>query len=103
MPDLKTIIEWFMTGNGRLVAGASLFLLMWMIKSVPKVKEWLEKDSGKLTSDRKKALANVILAMAPVAVALTQDKPLLDAVATAIAAATSASGIHSLGKSALGK
>jgi hypothetical protein len=103
MPELKTIIEWFMSGNGRLAAGASLFLLMWLIQSVPKVKQWLDQDSGKLTSGRKKAAANVLLAMAPVAVALTQDKPLMEAFATAIVAATSASGIHSLGKSALGK
>lgn len=92
-----------MSANGRLVAAALLFVIMWAIQSVPPVKAWLDVDSGKLTSGRKKAIANVLLAMTPAALALSQGKPAAEVLAVAIGAATSASGIHSLGKSALGQ
>ena len=92
-----------MSSNGRLVAAAMLFIIMWALQSVPPIKAWLEVDSGKMTSGRKKAAATVLLAMTPAALALSQGKPAAEVLAVAIGAATSASGIHSLGKSALGK
>lgn len=92
-----------MSGNGRLVAGAALFAVIWALKSLPKLKDWLARDSGALTSGRKKALANLLLAMAPVAFALTDGtKPLDDVLVTAITAVATAAGIHSLGKTAIG-
>ncbi len=103
MPDLQQVLEWFMSGNGRLAAGAALFAVIWALKSLPKLKDWLNKDSGAMTSGRKKALANLILAMAPVAFALTDgSKPLSDVLTTAITAVATAAGIHSLGKTAIG-
>ena len=92
-----------MSANGRLVAAAALFIIMWVLQAVPPVKVWLNVDSGKLTSGRKKAIANVLLAMTPAALALSQGKPAAEVLAVAVGAATSASGIQSLGKSALGK
>jgi len=103
MPNLQDVIGWFMSGNGRLVAGAALFAVIWALKSLPKLKDWLARDSGALTSGRKKALANLLLAMAPVAFALTDGtKPLDDVLVTAITAVATAAGIHSLGKTAIG-
>ena len=103
MPNLQDIIGWFMSGNGRLIAGATLFLTIWAMKSLPKLKDWLAKDSDALTSGRKKALANLILAMAPVALALTDGtKPLDDVIATAMTAIATAAGIHSIGKTVVG-
>jgi len=103
MPDIQSIISWFMSGNGRLTAGAALFVLIWAIKSLPKIKDWIEVDSGRLTSGRKKALANLLLAMAPVAVALTDGgKSLHDVLLTALTATTTAAGIHSIGKTISG-
>jgi len=92
-----------MSGNGRLVAGAMLFLAIWALKSLPRLKDWLAKDSGSWTSGRKQALANLLLAMAPVALALTDgSKPLSDVLTTALTAMATAAGIHSLGKTAVG-
>ena len=103
MPKLNELISWFMSGNGRLVAGAALFVTMWAVKSLPRVKEWIGEDSGSFTSGRKKALANLLLAMAPVAVALVDGSmPLPDVVATAATAVATAAGIHSMGKAAIG-
>jgi hypothetical protein len=103
MPSTLQIIEWTMSGNGRLAAAGLLFVVMWALQSVPAVKAWLSVDSGKLTSGRKEAIATVVLAMAPAALALSQGKPAAEVLAVAIGAATGASGIGSLGKSALGK
>ena len=103
MPNLQQVLEWFMSGSGRLVAGAALFAVIWALKSLPKLKGWLGKDSGALTSGRKKALANLLLAMAPVALALTDgSKPLADVLTTAMTAMATAAGIHSLGKTVVG-
>ncbi len=100
---MQDVIGWFMSGNGRLVAGAALFAVIWALKSLPKLKDWLGKDSGSWTSGRKKALANLLLAMAPVAFALTDGtKPLDDVLATAMTAIATAAGIHSIGKTAIG-
>ena len=100
---MQQVLEWFMSGSGRLVAGAALFAVIWALKSLPKLKDWLGKDSGSWTSGRKKALANLLLAMAPVALALTDgSKPLADVITTAMTAMATAAGIHSLGKTVVG-
>jgi hypothetical protein len=97
-------MEWMRSGEGRLIAAAVLYILMWLLKAhVPIVEKWLQTD-GKLNSKRKKALANVVLAMAPVAVVLTDtSQSVTEAFWLAVGTATSAGGIHSFGKALLHK
>lgn len=93
MVALQEILGWFMSGEGRLVAAAILFLLMWALKKLPGVGPWLDKD-GKLTSKQKKTLANVVLALAPTALMLTTDAAMIDVITTGVTAALSAAGLQ---------
>jgi hypothetical protein len=112
MPTLHAIFAWFTSGSGRLASGAALFLVMWVLKSVPAAKLWLDVDSTyspfgktiKLTSGQKKAMANVVLAMTPTAVALTTTTlPLHEILTTTVASIVTGAGIHSLVKATGGK
>lgn len=104
MPTVQQLMEWMRSGEGRLIAAAVLYILMWLLKAhVPIVEKWLQTD-GKLNSKRKKALANVVLAMTPVAVVLTDtSQSVTEAFWLAVGTATSAGGIHSFGKALLHK
>lgn len=99
MPTVQQLMEWMRSGEGRLIAAAVLYILMWLLKAhVPIVEKWLQTD-GKLNSKQKKALANVVLAMSPVAVVLTDtSQSVTEAFWMAIGTATSAGGIQSFGK-----
>ncbi len=102
MATLQEILGWFMSGSGRVVAGALLFLVMWGVKSLPIVKVWLKKDSGWLTSKRKKLATNTLLAMGPTALALTNEStPPREVLTTALEAALVAMGLQGGLKAAL--
>ena len=101
MATLQDILGYFMSGEGRLIAAAILFLLMWVLKKVPVIGPWLDKDSGKLTSKRKKMLANIVLAMGPTAFMLTTDAALSQVLTTGASAALIAAGFQSNQKAAL--
>ena len=101
MPTVSQLMEWMRSGGeGRLIAAAILYILIWALKShIPIVNNWLQADGPKLTSKKKKLLANVVLAMSPVAVVLTDtSQSAWDAILIAVGVATSAGGIQSWGK-----
>lgn len=81
MEQFNEILGWFATGSGRYVAAALLFLTMQAVKRLPVVREWLEKDSGKVlgiawTAKRKKALTAILLSLSPIVPLLASDMPL---------------------------
>jgi hypothetical protein len=96
---------WLWSGQGRLAAAVLLYLLVWVLKShVPFVKKWLQSDSGWITTDRKKLLANVILAAAPLVTVLSASGAEVgDSVVRAVELVLGAAGIQGVLKGALGK
>jgi len=94
MATLQDILGWFMSGEGRLVAAAILFFLIWALKKLPWVGPWLDEDSGAFTSKRKKMAANIVLALAPTALMLTTDASWVDVITTGVTAALTASGLQ---------
>ncbi len=105
MPTVQQLMEWMRSGEGRLIAAGVLYILMWLLKAhVPVVDKWLDTSSGKLTTKRKKLLANVVLAMTPVAVVLTDpEQSIGEALTVAVQVALSAGGIQGFGKALLHK
>lgn len=103
MPGIQDIFGWAMSGEGRLVAAALLFAVMFALERAPYIKGWLARDSGWLTAKRKKLAANILLTMGPTALLLTTDAPLREVLATALTAALSAAGINAKMNAALSK
>ena len=112
MAELQEILAWFMSGEGRLVAAAALFALMFLLERVPFVKDFLNYDGWKLgvdsadswmTRSRKKLASNIILALAPTALMLTTDAPMAEVLSTGLTAALAAAGINSKLDAAKGK
>jgi hypothetical protein len=99
VPAISQMMEWMRSGQGRLIAAAVLYILVWLLKAhVPMVEKWLQAN-GRLTSKHKKLLANVLLAMTPVAVVLTDaTQPLGEAVVVAVQVALTAGGMQGFGK-----
>jgi hypothetical protein len=98
MATLQDIFGYFTSGQGRLIAAGILFALIFALERVPWIKTWLNKDSGKwLSSARKKLAANVLLAMGPTALMLTDPNASAnDILLTTITAITSAAGVNSI-------
>lgn len=95
MASLQEISGYFVSGQGRLIAAAILFVLMWGLKNVPLIGRWLKSNTGWLTAARKKTVANVVLAMAPAAVMLADPTTSInDVLWEAVLIAFAAAGIH---------
>lgn len=89
MAEAPQLANWLITGEGRLVCAALLFIVVWVLKNNEKVKASL------LTTPERKRIAVVLLAALPaVATALTTDSALRDIGATFITAVFGAMGIH---------
>jgi hypothetical protein len=87
MPEVAQLLEWFISGNGRLIAAAALFALMWGAKSLPLV-------SAHLTTPRRKQAVNALMAMAPAAWLIVQGAPWEEIAGEAILIALAANGIN---------
>lgn len=61
-----TLLNYLTTPTGRHLCAALIFALLWLCKNYGPVKAWLAVDS-------RKVLANVVLALAPAAVALAEQ------------------------------
>lgn len=103
MPSVQELFAWAMSGKGRLVAAALLYTAMWIVKSkLPYWEDFLAKDSGWLTSARKKFAAATLLSFAPVAALLGYTDASLGQVGLeAITILLSAMGVHSATKAVL--
>lgn len=89
MPTVHEIIVWTTSGNGRLIAAALLFILMYAVKLVP----WVQENI--LTTPRRKQLATAFLALVPAVWMLAdQTVPWVTTLTTAIEAFLGAMGIH---------
>ena len=89
MPDVTQLLNWFMSGEGRLVGAAALFVTMWAVKSLPIVKDHLN-------TPRRKQAANTLLAMGPAAWLMVEGAPPMEVLSVAITTALSAKGINTL-------
>lgn len=87
MPTIDQLLEWFSSGEGRLILAALLFLLMWAVKNVPYVK-------GLLTTPRRKQAASVLLAMPPAVWLLVQGAPPIEIVSSALMIVFAANGLN---------
>ena len=103
MATIQQIIEWLGSGNARLIAAGVLFLIILGLKRFPVVGAWLNRDSvltvGKrkfsLTAKRKKLAANMLLALAPAVVMLSQlDVPIGEVLDEALLIMLAAAGIQ---------
>ena len=89
MPDVTQLLQWAMSGEGRLIAAAALFVSMWAVKNAPIVRDFIN-------TPRRKQAANTLMALAPAAWLLVQGAPPVEVVSTAITIALSAKGINTL-------
>ena len=89
MPDITQILNWFMSGEGRLIAAALLFVAMWAVKHAPIVRDYIN-------TPRRKQAANTLMAMTPAAWLMVQGAPPLEVITTAGTIACSAMGINTL-------
>lgn len=87
MPEVSDLLKWVMSGEGRLVAAAILFLIMWGIKRSPILKDHIN-------TPRRKQAANLVLAMAPAVYLLAEGAAPVDVLSTALTVALSAHGIN---------
>lgn len=88
MPELQELLEWALSGEGRLIAAAVLFLLMWALKHVPIVKTKL------LTTPRRKQAASLFMAMAPAVWLLVEGAPPVEVISTAVMVALASNGLN---------
>ncbi len=89
MPDISQILQWAMSGEGRLIAAAMLFVAMWAIKSAPVVRDYIN-------TPRRKQAANTLMAMGPAVWLMAQGAPPVEVVSTALTIALSANGLNTL-------
>ncbi len=89
MPELSQLLQWAMSGEGRLIAAAVLFLAMWAVKSIPVVRDFVN-------TPRRKQAANALMAMAPAGFLLVQGAPLLEVITTAVSISLSSMGLNTL-------
>jgi len=88
MQSLHSLLQWFASPTGRLLAAFVIFALLWLAKNVPVVKAWLAVDS-------RKVLANIILSLGPaVTVLLDQTMTANEAWKAALEIVLMASGIQ---------
>lgn len=87
MPDLNTMLQWFQSGEGRLVAAALLFVLMWAVKNVPYVK-------GLLNTPRRKQAATVLLSLPPAVWLMVEGAPPVEVISTALGIALASNGLN---------
>lgn len=66
MATIQSALRWLMTSDGVVAAAAIIFGLLWLTKNIPAVARWL-------ADDRRKAVANLILSLAPAAAALLDN------------------------------
>jgi hypothetical protein len=92
MPSIHEILTWFTSGNGRLIAAAALFTLMYALKFVPIVEQRV------LTTPRRRQVALAFLATSPAVFLLSAGAPWVDVLATALNAFLAGMGIHVLMK-----
>jgi hypothetical protein len=89
MFDITQLLNWFMSGEGRLVAAALLFTLMWAVKSLSALEPYLN-------TPRSKQAVNLLLAMTPAVWLMVEGASPVEVSATAIGIALSAHGINTL-------
>lgn len=87
MPSLTQLLQWTMSGQGRLVAAAVLFGAMWAVKSLPFIKKHL-------STPRRKQAANALMAMAPAAWLIVEGAAPVEVLSTALTIALSANGLN---------
>jgi len=87
MPELSTLITWIQSGEGRLIAAAVLFVVMWAVKSLPIVREHIN-------TPRRKQAAAALLALAPAVWLMVEGAPPLEVVSTALGIVLAANGIN---------
>jgi hypothetical protein len=93
MIDLPTLIGWLLSGRGRLVCAAVLFLVVWGVKNVTWVKRTI------LTTKQRKRAAAVLLAAIPAAaLSLATDESGELILITFLTAVFGSTGIHTLAK-----
>lgn len=89
MPTVHDLIVWFASRQGRPLAAASLFVVMYVVKLHP----WVEQKL--LTTPRRRLYANAFLAASPAVYLLAdQSVPAPEVIETAIEACLGAMGIH---------
>lgn len=96
MPTIHQILEWFASGQHRLIAAAILFALMWLLKLLPGVEEKL------LTTPQRRLAAVVFMALAPAVSLLATGAPVVDVLESALVIGFAAMGIHAGSKVAGG-
>lgn len=89
MPEVTQLIQWFTSGEGRLIAAALLFVAMWAVKRAPIVRDYIN-------TPRRKQAANTLMAMAPAAWLMVEGAPPVEVISTALTIALSAKGINTL-------
>jgi hypothetical protein len=87
-PSIRQILEWFASGQHRLIAAAILFAVMYALKLIPKVEQRV------LTTPQRRLGAVVFLAMAPAVSLLAAGAPAIDVLESAIVIGLGAMGIH---------
>ena len=63
MMTIQAALRWLTTTDGCIAVATAIFVVLWVAKNIPAVARWL-------ADDRRKALANVVLSLAPAAAAL---------------------------------
>jgi hypothetical protein len=103
-PSVEELFGWALSGQGRLIAAAMLFIMIAVIERVPFVKLWLNFDGWKvavdsadawMTSGRKKLLANIILALGPTALLIVNGEDWKTVLMSAVSIALMAAGVNS--------
>lgn len=103
-PSAEELFGWALSGEGRLIAAAILFIMIFVIERVAFVKLWLNFDGWKagvdnadawMTSARKKLIANFILALSPTAFLIANGEDWKQVLMSALAIALMAAGVNS--------
>lgn len=87
MPELTQLLQWAQSGEGRLIAAAVLFALMWAVKSVPLIRDHVN-------TPRRKQAANALIALTPAVYLMVEGAPPVEVLSTAITIALTANGIN---------
>lgn len=97
MMTIQNVLHWFTTTEGCLAVATAIFAMLWVTKNIPVVSRWL-------ADDRRKVIANIILALAPAAAALLdQAATPREAWIAALKIALSAAGLQGMLTGLLGE
>lgn len=104
MPQVDELFAWALSGEGRLIAAAILFIMIALIERATIVKAWINFDGWKVGADsadswmtaaRKKLLANFILALSPTAFLIANGEDWRQVLMSAVSIALMAAGVNS--------